>query len=74
MRFCIDFRKLNRVTEFDAEPMPNMEEVINGLSGYKWFTKIDLSKGYSYVRLTDESKPLTAFETARGSKLCASGL
>ena len=28
-RFCIDFRKLNKVTEFDAEPMPNMEEVIN---------------------------------------------
>ena len=28
-RFCIDFRKLNKVTEFDAESMPNMEEVIN---------------------------------------------
>ena len=28
VRFCIDFRKLNKVTEFDAEPMPNMEEVI----------------------------------------------
>ena len=25
VRFCIDFRKLNKVTEFDAEPMPNME-------------------------------------------------
>ena len=29
VRFCIDFGKLNKVTEFDAEPMPNMEEVIN---------------------------------------------
>ena len=29
VRFCIDFNKLNKVTEFDAEPMPNMEEVIN---------------------------------------------
>ena len=25
VRFCIDFRKLNKVTESDAEPMPNME-------------------------------------------------
>ena len=29
VRFCIDFRKLNKVTEFDSEPMPNMEEIIN---------------------------------------------
>ena len=29
VRFCIDFRKHSKVTEFDAEPMPNMEEVIN---------------------------------------------
>ena len=42
VRFCIDFRKLNKVTEFDAEPMPNMEKVINRLSGHKYFTKIDL--------------------------------
>ena len=27
VRFCIDFRNLNKMTEFDAEPMPNMEEI-----------------------------------------------
>ena len=42
--FCIDFRKLNKVTEFDAGLMPNMEEVINKLLGHKYFSKIDLSK------------------------------
>ena len=36
--FCVDFRKLNKVTEFDAEPMPNMEEVINKLPSHKYFT------------------------------------
>ena len=65
VRFCIDFRKLNKVTEFNAEPMPNMEEGINRLSGHKYFIKIDLSKGYWQVELTEESKPLTAFETPR---------
>ena len=43
--------------------MPNMEEVINILLGHKYFTKIDLSRGYWQVALTDESKPLTPFET-----------
>ena len=38
VRFCIDFRKLDKATEFDAEPMPNMEEVINRMSVHirKW--------------------------------------
>ena len=44
VRFCIDFRKVNKVTEFDAEPMPNMEEVVNEMSGHKFITKMDLSK------------------------------
>ena len=54
------------MTEFDAEPMPNMEEIINRMSGHKYFTKMDLSKGYWQVGLTERSKPLTAFETSRG--------
>ena len=65
VRFCIDFRKLNKVTELDAEPVPNMEEIINRMSGQKYFTKMDLSKGHWQVGLTERSKPLTAFETPR---------
>ena len=65
VQFCIDFRKLNKVTEFNAGPMPNMEEIINRMSGHKYFTKMDLSKGYWQVGLTERSKPLTAFETPR---------
>ena len=66
VRFCIDFRKLNKVTEFDAEPMPNMEEVINRISGNKFFTRMDCSKGYWQVCLPDNCKHLTAFETPQG--------
>ena len=55
VRFCIDFRKPNEVTEFDANPMQNIEEVIDKLSGHKYFTKIDLSKCYWHVEFTDES-------------------
>ena len=40
-----------------SELMPNMEEIINRMSGHKYFTKMDLSK---------RSKPLTAFVTPRG--------
>ena len=53
VRFSFDFRKLNKVTEFDAEPMPNMEEVINRMSEHKFFTRMDCSKGYWQVFLPD---------------------
>ena len=42
VRFCIDFRKLNKVTEFDAEPMSNMEEVINRMPGHRFYSQMDL--------------------------------
>ena len=57
---------MNKVTEFDAEPMSTMEEVIIKMSGHKLFTNMDLSKGYWQVSLSESSKPLTAFETPRG--------
>ena len=31
MHFCFNFRKLNKVTKFNAEPVPNMLYVINKL-------------------------------------------
>ena len=43
-----------------------MEEIINRMSSHKYSTKIDLSKGYWQVGLTERSNPLIAFETPRG--------
>ena len=51
------------MTEFDAETMPNMEEVINRMSGHKLFTKMDCCKGYLQV---GNCKYLAAFETSNG--------
>ena len=65
-RFCIDFRKLNNITVFDAEPMPNPDSIFSKLTGKRYVTKIDLSKGYWQVPMEDESKPLTAFSTPSG--------
>ena len=46
VRFCIDFRRLNKVSVFDPELMPNPEELFSHLNSAKYFSKIDLSKGY----------------------------
>lgn len=50
VRFCVDFRKLNRITVFDPEPIPNPENLMARLAKAKYFTKIDLTKGYWQTR------------------------
>ena len=65
-RFCVDYRALNDVSLFDAEPMPRMDEALGKFVGDKYFTEIDLCKGYWQIPLCDESKPLTAFATKQG--------
>ena len=44
-RLCIDYRKLNKVTLFDPQPMTNTTDVLEKLSGGKFFSTIDLTKG-----------------------------
>lgn len=65
-RFCIDFRSLNKYTVFDAEPMPNPEDMFSKLAGHKYFSRLDLCKGYWQLPLTESAKPLTAFQTPLG--------
>ncbi|XP_042886053.1 uncharacterized protein LOC122262167 [Penaeus japonicus] len=65
-RFCVDFRSLNDVSQFDAEPMPIIDEALGNFVGDKYFTEIDLCKGYWQIPLSERSKPYTAFATNHG--------
>jgi hypothetical protein len=48
-RICIDYRKLNAVTRFDAYPMPRMEEIIDRVGQAKFITTLDLlASTYGY--------------------------
>ena len=43
---CVDFRKLNKITQVDQEPMTTAEDLFLPLSDKKYLYKIDLTKGY----------------------------
>ena len=64
LRLCVDYRKLNAVTRTDNFPMPNLSEAIYGAQGVRFFTKLDLIRGYYQIPLEKESRKYTAFSTA----------
>ncbi|XP_013071132.2 uncharacterized protein LOC129924728 [Biomphalaria glabrata] len=66
IRLCVDYRHLNKVTVPDCEPMPNPEDLFVKLAQARIFSKLDLSRGYYQIPLTERAKPLTAFITPFG--------
>ena len=61
-------RKKTTQTVFDPEPMPSAEHLFQKLNGDKYFTRIDLSKGYWQISIPEDSDiPNTAFVTPDGS-------
>ena len=61
LMFCIDLRKLNNHTVKDAYSLPQIDETLDSLQGFQWFSSLDLKSGYWQVEMDEESKPLTAF-------------
>lgn len=65
-RFCLDYRKLNDVTEKDNYPLPRIQEIFDALQGAKYFTKLDFHGGYHQIPIDERDKPKTAFVTRAG--------
>uniref|UniRef100_A0AAQ4PUN6 ribonuclease H n=1 Tax=Gasterosteus aculeatus aculeatus TaxID=481459 RepID=A0AAQ4PUN6_GASAC len=63
IRFCVDYRKVNAVSRFDAYPMPRVDELLDRLGTAQFFTTLDLTKGYWQIPLSPESRQKSAFST-----------
>ena len=66
-RICVDYRKLNKLTVVDPEPMITAEDLFQRLGKSKYYSKIDLSKGYWQIPVAEENIEKTAFITLDGT-------
>ena len=66
-RLCVDFRRINSLTRQQPFFMPRVEEVIEGIGGARFISKLDLSKGFYQVELMEQAKQKTAFTCHRGA-------
>ena len=60
-RICVDYRKLNKITVFDPEPMPQMRDIFAELCGSQYYSKFD------FVRVTGRSLCLRKTWTSQRS-------
>ena len=75
LRMVIDYRQLNkriimsRAPDRNGKigkvisnyPIPTIESLLARLEGCKYFSNLDLRSCYHHIRLSEKSKPLTAF-------------
>lgn len=66
LRLCVDYRKVNQKTIKSPEPIPRIQDTLDGLTGSKWFTVLDQGKAYHQGFMSEKSKPISAFTTPWG--------
>ena len=66
LRLCIDFRGINNITVPNRYPLPNMDELKDGVRGANWFSKINIKNGYYPIRIKKGDEWQTAFRCLYG--------
>jgi hypothetical protein len=64
-RIVVDFRELNEKTVGDANPLPDITEILDQLGQSKYFTRLDMAMDYHQIELELGEGPKTAFSTKR---------
>ena len=66
MRICIDYRLLNKKTVRDAYPMMRLDDLLDTVSGYKYYSSLDLKYAYNQINVVSENLHKTAFTSPLG--------
>lgn len=56
LRLCVDYRGLNKVSVKNRYPLPLISEILDRLSGAKYFSKIDIKDAYYRIRIKEGDK------------------
>ena len=66
IRICVDYRRLNAVSQPDAYPMPHIDDLLDQVGQSKFISKLNLTRGYWQVPVNQEDRHKTPFTTPFG--------
>jgi len=67
VRFCVDYRRLNNLTQKDVYPLPRVETCLDTLSNAVWYSTFDLRSGFHQVPVNPRDVNKTTFVCHRGT-------
>ena len=50
-RMCVDYRALNKIMVKNRYPLPCIDDLLDQLNNFVYFTKLDLHNGYHQIRV-----------------------
>ncbi|UYV63051.1 hypothetical protein LAZ67_2002979 [Cordylochernes scorpioides] len=65
-RFCVDYRRLNKITKKDVYPLPRVDDALDNLSVARYYSSMDLRTGYWQIEVDEHDREKTAFITPDG--------
>ena len=65
-RICVDYRKFNTITKFDAYPIPRIDEMLDAIGNAKYISTLDLAKEYWQTPMGKQHCEKTTFSSLLG--------
>ena len=66
LRFCVDYRRLNEVSQKDSYSIPRIDETLRTIATTKYISKVDVISAFHRIRVKDGDEWKTTFNTRFG--------